>query len=85
MTKIATVIPTVEEYQRCNYLPETAFYSVVRICEQEVDALSFRLRELAVGVTLFGDWEDEGAWGFVQEYVELAQDLQAINEKWMKT
>lgn len=79
---MSSKIPTVQDYRNKNYLPAPAFASAVKDCEKQMANLRFRLGELVMHRALFHDFEHESAWEFVQEYVELAQDLQAINQKW---
>jgi len=75
-------IPTVQEYQNTNYCPSVAFTEALRHCEAQLKDIKYRLGELAVHRAMYMDWSRVETWAFVQEYVELAQDLKAINDKW---
>jgi len=77
---VANRIPTVQEYQNCNYESMAAFSSAFRVCQAELKHVTdFMMGDYALHLAMFGDWKKAG-WRFVQEYVELAQKLRAIRE-----
>lgn len=74
-------IPTVEAYQNCNYRPATAFLDALAYCKREFREIESRLQDLSIHRAMWCDWENEAMWAIVQEYIDLANELQAINEK----